>query len=140
MRTIGVAERALELTCKRANTRYTHGSYLTDKANIQQWIADSRIEIDSTRLMVMHAAWKMDTAGKREARQEIAMIKVMAANMVMRVLDRAIQVFGAMGMSDDTPIARDLARQPRAANRRRSRRSPSHDYRAARTANAGQTR
>ncbi|MFI5352680.1 MAG: acyl-CoA dehydrogenase family protein [Candidatus Binatales bacterium] len=105
MRMIGVAERALELACKRANTRYTHGSYLKDKANIQEWIADSRIEIDSTRLMVMHAAWKMDTAGKREARQEIAMIKVMAANMVMRVLDRAIQVFGAAGVSDDTPIA-----------------------------------
>ena len=105
MRTIGVAERALELMCKRASTRYTHGSFLKDKANIQEWIADSRIEIDSTRLMVMHAAWKMDTAGKREARQEIAMIKVMAANMVMRVLDRAIQVFGAAGVSDDLPIA-----------------------------------
>jgi acyl-CoA dehydrogenase len=105
MRTIGVAERALELMCQRANTRWTHGSYLKDKANIQEWIADSRIEIDSTRLMVMHAAWKMDTIGKREARQEIAMIKVMAANMVMRVLDRAIQVYGAMGVSDDTPIA-----------------------------------
>jgi acyl-CoA dehydrogenase len=106
MRTIGVAERALELMCKRANTRWTHGSFLAEKANIQEWIADSRIEIDSTRLMVMHAAWKMDTVGKREARQEIAMIKVMAANMVMRVLDRAIQVHGAMGVSDDTPIAR----------------------------------
>src|SRR5712691_1355720 len=91
MRNIGVAERALELMCKRANTRWAHGSLLADKANIQQWIADSRIEIDATRLMVMHAAWKIDTVGKREARQEIAMIKVQAANMVM---------------SDDTPIAR----------------------------------
>jgi len=106
MRTIGVAERALELMCKRASTRFTHGSLLADKANIQEWIAESRIEIDSTRLMVMHAAWKMDTAGKREARQEISMIKVMAANMVMRVLDRAIQLFGAAGMTDDLPIAR----------------------------------
>jgi acyl-CoA dehydrogenase len=106
MRMIGVAERALELMCKRANTRWTHGSLLADKANIQEWIADSRIEIDATRLMVMHTAWKMDTVGKREARQEIAMIKVMAANMVMRVLDRAIQVHGALGVSDDTPIAR----------------------------------
>jgi acyl-CoA dehydrogenase len=105
MRTIGIAERAVELMCKRANTRWTHGSLLADKSNIQEWIADSRIEIDSTRLMVMHTAWKMDTAGKREARNEISMIKVMAANMVMRVLDRAIQVFGAMGVSDDTPIA-----------------------------------
>ncbi|MGH7865327.1 MAG: acyl-CoA dehydrogenase family protein, partial [Candidatus Binataceae bacterium] len=105
MRTIGIAERAVELMCKRANTRWTHGSLLADKSNIQEWIADSRIEIDSTRLMVMHTAWKMDTAGKREARNEISMIKVMAANMVMRVLDRAIQVFGAMGVSDDTPLA-----------------------------------
>jgi acyl-CoA dehydrogenase len=106
MRNIGVAERALELMCKRANTRFTHGSLLADKANVQQWIADSRIEIDSTRLAVMHAAWKIDTVGKREARQEIAMIKVQAANMVMSVLDRAIQLHGALGMSDDTPIAR----------------------------------
>jgi acyl-CoA dehydrogenase len=106
MRSIGVAERALELACKRANTRFTHGSLLADKANVQEWIAESRIEIDATRLMVMHAAWKMDTAGKRKARNEISMIKVMAANMVMRVLDRAIQVHGAMGVSDDTPIAR----------------------------------
>ncbi len=106
MRTIGVAERALELMCKRANTRWTHGSYLADKANIQDWIADSRMEIDSTRLMVLYAAWKMDTEGKKQARNEISMIKVMAANMVMRVCDRAIQVYGAAGVSDDFPIAR----------------------------------
>src|ERR1700686_1530632 len=106
MRTIGIAERALELMCKRANTRFTHGSFLAEKANVQQWIADSRIEIDATRLMVMHAAWKIDTVGKREARQEIAEIKVQAANMVMHVLDRAIQLHGALGMTDDTPIAR----------------------------------
>ncbi len=106
MRNIGVAERALELMCKRANTRFAHGSLLADKANVQQWIADSRIDIDATRLAVMHAAWMIDTVGKREARQQIAMIKVQAANMVMEVLDRAIQLHGAMGMSDDTPIAR----------------------------------
>ncbi len=106
MRTIGIAERAIELMCKRANTRWTHGSLLADKANIQQWIADSRIEVDSCRLMVMNAAWKMDTAGKKEARQEISMIKVMCANMVMTVLDRAIQLYGAAGVSDDFPIAR----------------------------------
>lgn len=106
MRTIGIAERALELMCKRANTRFTHGSFLSEKANIQEWIANSRIEIDACRLMVMHAAWKMDTAGKSAARNEIAEIKVMCANMVMIVLDRAIQVFGAAGVSDDFPIAR----------------------------------
>lgn len=106
MRAVGTAERAFGLMCQRANTRWTHGSYLGEKANIQEWIADSRIEIDSTRLMVLNAAWKMDNLGKKEARQEISMIKVMAANMMMRVLDRAIQLHGAAGVSDDLPIAR----------------------------------
>jgi acyl-CoA dehydrogenase len=106
MRMIGVAERAMGLMCQRANTRWTHGSYLAEKANIQQWIADSRIEIDSARLLVMYTAWKMDTAGKKEARNEISMIKVSAANMVMRVLDRAIQLFGAAGVTEDYPLAR----------------------------------
>jgi acyl-CoA dehydrogenase len=106
MRCIGGAERALELMCKRAKARYSHGSLLAEKSVIQSWIAESRMEIDAARLMVLHAAWTMDTTGKKAARQEIAMIKVIAANMMMRVLDRAIQVFGAMGVSDDTPIAR----------------------------------
>ncbi len=106
MRTIGTAERAIELMCKRANVRFTHGSLLADKANIQEWIADSRIEVDSARLMVMNAAWQMDTLGKKEARQQISMIKVQCANMVMRVLDRAIQLYGAAGVSDDYPLAR----------------------------------
>ncbi len=106
MRCIGAAERALGLMCKRANTRYTHGSLLAEKSVIQNWIAESRMEIEQARLLTLYAAWKMDTVGKKEARQEIAMIKVVAANMMMTVLDRAIQTFGAMGVSDDTPIAR----------------------------------
>jgi acyl-CoA dehydrogenase len=106
MRCIGAAERALELMCQRANTRYTHGSLLADKSVVQNWVAESRMEIEQSRLLTLFAAWKMDTVGKKEARQEIAMIKVVAANMMMNVLDRAIQVFGAMGVSDDTPIAR----------------------------------
>ena len=106
MRSIGAAERALELMCQRANTRYAHGSLLAEKGVIQNYVADSRMEIDAARLMVLHAAWKMDTVGKKEARQEIAMIKVVVPNMMMQVLDRAIQVFGAAGMSDDFPIAR----------------------------------
>jgi len=69
-------------------------------------IATSRMEIDQARLLVLHAAWKMDTVGKKEARQEISMIKVVAANVFMQVLDRAIQVHGALGVSDDTPLAR----------------------------------
>ena len=105
MRAIGAAERAIELMCKRANTRVSFGSPLGEKQFVQDFVAKSRIEIDSARLMVLHAAWKMDTAGKRAARQEISMIKVQAAQMCMEVIDRAIQVHGALGVSDDTPLA-----------------------------------
>ena len=106
MRAIGGAERALELMCKRANTRVAFGGPLADKQFVQDFIAISRMEIDQARLLVLHAAWKMDTVGKKAARQEISMIKVVAANVFMQVLDRAIQVHGALGVSDDTPIAR----------------------------------
>ena len=105
MRAIGAAERAIELMCKRANTRVSFGGTLGEKQFVQDFVAKSRIEIDSARLMVLHAAWKMDTAGKRAARQEISMIKVQAAQMCMEVIDRAIQVHGALGVSDDTPLA-----------------------------------
>ena len=105
MRAIGAAERGLELMCKRANHRQSFGALLAEKQFVQDFVAKSRIEIDGARLMVLHAAWKMDTAGKREARQEISMIKVVAANVCMDVLDRAIQVHGALGVSDDTPLA-----------------------------------
>ena len=105
MRAIGAAERALELMCRRANAREAFGGPLAEKQFVQDFVARSRIEIDAARLMVLHAAWKMDTAGKREARQEISMIKVVAANVCMDVLDRAIQVHGALGVSDDTPLA-----------------------------------
>jgi acyl-CoA dehydrogenase len=106
MRAIGGAERALELMCKRAASRVAFGSRLIDKQTVQNWIAESRMQIDAARLLVLHAAWKMDTIGKREARQEISMIKVVAANCYLDVLDRAIQVHGAMGVTNDTPLAR----------------------------------
>jgi len=106
MRAIGGAERALEMMCRRANTRVAFGSLLAEKQFVQDMIALSRMEIDQARLLVLHAAWKMDTVGKKEARQEISMIKVVAANVYMSVLDRAIQVHGALGVSDDTPLAR----------------------------------
>jgi len=106
MRAIGGAERALEMMCRRANTRVAFGSLLAEKQFVQDMIALSRMEIDQARLLVLHAAWKMDTVGKKEARQEISMIKVVAANVYMNVLDRAIQVHGALGVSDDTPLAR----------------------------------
>jgi acyl-CoA dehydrogenase len=105
MRAIGTAERAIEMMCNRANERETFGGKLADKQFIQDFIAKSRMETDQARLLTLNAAWKMDTAGKRAARQEISMIKVVAANVVMDVLDRAIQTHGALGMSDDTPLA-----------------------------------
>jgi acyl-CoA dehydrogenase len=105
MRAIGTCERAIEMMCRRANERETHGGKLAEKQFIQDFIARSRMETDQARLLTLLAAWKMDTAGKRAARQEISMIKVVAANVVMDVLDRAIQVHGALGMSDDLPLA-----------------------------------
>jgi acyl-CoA dehydrogenase len=105
MRAIGGAERAFEIMCRRANERESFGGKLAEKQFVQDFVAKSRMEIHGARLMVLHAAWKMDTEGKRAARQEISMIKVVAANVFMDVLDRAIQVLGALGVSDDTPVA-----------------------------------
>ena len=105
MRAIGMAERAFEIMCRHANEREAHGSKLADKQFVQEWIATSRMEIDQARLLTQYAAWKMDTAGKQNARQELSMTKVVVPNMAMQVLDRAIQCLGALGVSDDTPIA-----------------------------------
>jgi acyl-CoA dehydrogenase len=105
MRAIGASERAIELMCKRAVKREAFGSTLAEKQFVQDFVAKSRMEIDQARLLTLYAAWQMDTVGKREARQAISMIKVIAANVVMDVLDRAIQVHGALGVSDDTPLA-----------------------------------
>ena len=105
MRAIGSAERAIEMMCRRANEREAFGSKLAEKQFVQDFIAKSRIETEQARLLTLNAAWRMDTYGKKEARREISMIKVVAANVVMDVLDRAIQVHGSLGMSDDTPLA-----------------------------------
>jgi len=105
MRAIGTCERAIEMMCRRANTREAFGGKLADKQFVQDFVARSRMETEQARLLTLKAAWLMDTQGKREARREISMIKVVAANVVMDVLDRAIQVHGALGMSDDTPLA-----------------------------------
>jgi acyl-CoA dehydrogenase len=105
MRAIGTAERAIEMMCRRANAREAFGGTLADKQFIQDFVAKSRMETDQARLLTLYAAWKMDTAGKRAARQEISMIKVVAANVVMDVLDRAIQTHGSLGMTEDTPLA-----------------------------------
>ncbi len=105
MRALGMAERAFELMCRYANTRRAFGSLLGEKQFVQEWIATSRMELDQARLLTLYAAWKMDTYGKDRARQEISMIKVVGPNVCMNVLDRAIQSMGALGVSDDTPVA-----------------------------------
>jgi len=105
MRTIGQCELALELMVARAKSRTAFGGPLSGFANIQDWIAESRIEIDQARLLTLHAAWRMDTAGNKAARVEVSAIKVAAARLQTRVLDRAIQVFGAAGLTEDTPLA-----------------------------------
>jgi acyl-CoA dehydrogenase len=105
MRTIGAAERALELMCERAVSRVTFGQPLSERANIQDWIAESRIEINMARLLTLNAAWLMDTVGNKHARTEIAAIKVAAPTIALKVIDRAIQVHGGAGVSDDFPLA-----------------------------------
>src|SRR4051795_1414049 len=105
MRAIGAAERALELMCRRAQSRETFGAPVATRGNIQDWIAESRIDIEMTRLLTMKAAWLMDPVGNKHARTEIAAIKVAAPNMALKVIDRAIQVHGGGGVSDDFPLA-----------------------------------
>jgi alkylation response protein AidB-like acyl-CoA dehydrogenase len=111
MRSIGVAERALALMCKRVQNRVAFGMKLADMGSIRQDIARSRMEIDQARMMVLHAAEMMDTVGNKGARQEIAMIKVIAPSMSLRVIDRAIQAHGGMGVCQDTFLASAWANQ-----------------------------
>ena len=111
MRCVGVAERALELMCRRVRERVAFGRKLADMGTIRRDIARSRIQIDSARLMVLNAAHMMDTVGNKEARKEIAAIKVIAPQMTLDVIDRAIQAHGAMGVSQDTFLASAWAHQ-----------------------------
>jgi len=105
MRLIGLAERALELMCERAAARVAFGRPLSHQTVTQERIAEARCQIDMARLLTLKAAWMMDVAGNKSAKSEIAMIKVVAPNMACRVIDWAMQVFGAMGMSADAPLA-----------------------------------
>ena len=109
MRALGAAERALEAMCRRATTRVTFGQPLAARGNVQDWIAESRIEIEMARLLTLKAAWLMDTVGNRHARTEIAAIKVAAPNVALKVVDRAIQVHGGGGVSDDFHLAYSYA-------------------------------
>ncbi|MGJ9416156.1 acyl-CoA dehydrogenase family protein [Massilia sp. CMS3.1] len=105
MRAIGVAERALELMCKRLDSRVAFGKKISEQGVWRERIAESRIRIDTARLLTLKAAWMMDTVGNKVAAAEIAMIKVLAPNVAQQVLDWAIQAHGAAGVSDDFPLA-----------------------------------
>ncbi|MBX5472614.1 MAG: acyl-CoA dehydrogenase family protein [Acetobacteraceae bacterium] len=105
MRTIGLAERALEMTCKRALQRHVFGRALAEQGVMIERIANMRILIDQARLLVFHAAWKMDTVGNKEARREIAEIKVAVPNMACQVIDWAVQAFGGAGVTEDFGLA-----------------------------------
>jgi len=105
MRAIGSAAYALELMCQRATSRVAFGKPLAEQGVIQDWIAQSELEIEQARLLTLKAAWMIDTLGKKAAQKEIAMIKIVAPAMLTNVVDRAIQVFGGAGVSDDFPLA-----------------------------------
>jgi acyl-CoA dehydrogenase len=105
MRSIGQCELALELMCERALERRAFGSALAEFATVREAIARSRIEIDQVRLQVLQAAWRIDREGNQAVRVAVAAIKVAAAELLTRVADRAMQVFGAMGLTNDTPLA-----------------------------------
>ena len=106
MRWIGICERSFELMCQQAvNRQIAPGKPLGTRQMVQQWIAESRAEIDAARLLVQHAAWKIDTVGNYDARIEVSCIKFHVAAVLQRVVDRAIQAHGALGVTDDIPLA-----------------------------------
>lgn len=106
MRWIGICNRSFELMCGRANSRViAPGKVLAERDIVRSWIAESAAEISAARLMTLHTAWKIEKMGWREARQDISMIKFTVANTMQRVIDRALQVHGGLGMTDDTPLA-----------------------------------
>ncbi len=105
MRLIGAAERSLELMCERARSRTAFGKTVAEQGVVRHWIAEARCAIDQARLLVLRTAWLMDTAGNKAARREIAMIKAVVPQMALNVIDRAIQVHGGAGVSQDTPLA-----------------------------------
>src|ERR1700677_4197797 len=104
MRWLGQSRRAFDMLCERSVSRYVHGSLLSDKQTIQNWVAESMAEMTAARLMTLQAAWKMDRDGAAAARVEIAMIKYYGASVLYNVIDRAIQVHGSLGFSTDLPL------------------------------------
>jgi len=105
MRMIGTAERSLELMIKRAQERIAFGKKISEQGVVRQWIAESRMEIEQARLLVLKTAWKMDEVGNKEARREIAMIKAVVPQMALKIIDRAIQAHGGGGVCQDFPLA-----------------------------------
>ncbi len=106
MRSLGMAERALELMCARASARIAFGGPIAEQGVVAQYIAESRMAIDQARLLTLRAAWRIDKHGTRAARDDVAAIKVVVPRVALDVLDRAIQVHGAAGVSEDVPLAR----------------------------------
>ncbi len=104
MRWLGVSKRAFDMLCERAVSRFSHGSLLSEKQMVQDWIATSHAEMEAARLLTLHAAWRMDQVGASNARNEIAIIKFYGAKVLYNVIDRAIQVHGALGFSTDMPL------------------------------------
>jgi acyl-CoA dehydrogenase len=104
MRWLGVSRRAFDMLCERALSRYAFGSVLSDKQTIQNWIADSAAQMQAARLMTLHAAWRMDNEGAAAARTDISLIKFFGANVLFDVVDRALQIHGALGYSTDLPL------------------------------------
>jgi acyl-CoA dehydrogenase len=105
MRMIGIAERSQELMIKRAQERIAFGKKISEQGVVKQWIAESRMEIEQARLLVLKTAWKMDEVGNKEARKEIAMIKAVVPQMALKIIDRAIQAHGGGGVCQDFPLA-----------------------------------
>ncbi|MFK0189371.1 acyl-CoA dehydrogenase family protein [Kitasatospora sp. NPDC090308] len=105
MRALGIAERALELTCRRVDSRVAFGRPLADQGVVQDWIAEARVRIEQARLLVLKTAWLMDTVGNRGAHTEIQAIKIAVPSTVEWILDKAVQAHGAAGVSQDTPLA-----------------------------------
>ena len=104
MRWLGVSRRAFDMLCERAVSRFSHGSLLSEKQTVQNWVADSAAQMQAARLMTLHAAWKIDTEGAAAARQEIGLIKFYGAQVLHDVVDRALQAHGALGYSTDLPL------------------------------------
>ena len=103
---IGIAEEALRLMAERAPTRSTFGAAVSTRSNVMDWIAEARIDIEAARLLTLRTAWLMDQQGDKAAAPHMSLIKVQVMRTATTVVDRAIQVFGAAGVSDDTPLAR----------------------------------